>query len=152
MKARQTGVGLCVVVNREKNASEFRRHRWKLVQDLQKFHLSRHQYWLCLIHAFIHCLLKGWFTNMRYCAEKLFSSLYMKTNEIFGCKLCLRISRRFLVSAARRVMENVTVDTSLYDITKACGGIHSMVLQAIDRRVWRCTVKEATAIRNLVNR
>ena len=32
------------------------------------------------------------------------------------------------------------------DIAKSCGGIHAMVQQAKDRRVWRRFVKEANAI------
>ena len=38
------------------------------------------------------------------------------------------------------------------EIAKAFGGIHSMVQQAKDLRVWRRFMREATAIRNRVNR
>ena len=38
------------------------------------------------------------------------------------------------------------------EITKVCGGTHAMAQQAKDWRVWQRLVKEATAIRNRVNR
>ena len=122
--------------------------------------------WFCLSHRreFFHflchfvafpllsCRVLSWRLAL-FCIASMFHLASPRPSRVTSFRIDLLCLAGPSYWGQRMVREEETAPKTRFvdDITKACGGIHAMVQQAKDRRVWRYFVKEVTAIRNRVN-